>query len=54
MLIPPYEVFKVHSIEETPSRIFLSSVFGDDFVERYILDGNAVGEAEALVKKYKN
>jgi len=50
VLIPPYEVFKVHRIEESPSRIFLSSFFGDDFVERYILDGNVVGEAEALVK----
>lgn len=54
VLIPPYEIFKVHRIEETPSRIYLSSFFDDNFVERYVLDGNVVNEAEALVKKYKD
>lgn len=54
ILIPPYEVFKVHRIEETPSRIYLSSCFDEDFVERYVLDGNMVNEAEAFVRKLKD
>lgn len=51
VLIPSYEVFRVHRIEEAPSRIYLASCFEDDFVDRYVVDGNAVNEAVALVKK---
>lgn len=51
VLLPPYEVFRVHRVEEEPSRIFLTSCFDDLFVDRYIVDGSAVSEAEALVKK---
>lgn len=51
ILIPPYEVFKVHRTEEDPSRIYLASCFDDSFVDRYTADGNAVNEAVALVKK---
>jgi len=51
VLIPPYEVFRVHRIEEEPSRIFLTSCFDDAFVDRYTVDGNAVNEAVALAKK---
>ena len=51
VLLPPYEVFRVHRVEEEPSRIFLTSCFDDSFVDRYIVDGSAVSEAEALVKK---
>lgn len=51
ILIPPYEVFKVHRTEEDPSRIYLASCFDDSFVDRYTADGNAVNEAVALVKE---
>lgn len=51
VLLPPYEVYRVHRVEEEPSRIFLASCFDDAFVDKYVVDGNAVGEAEALVKK---
>lgn len=51
VLLPPYEVYKVHRVEEAPSRIYITSCFDDSFVEKYVVDGNAVGEAEALVKK---
>ena len=51
ILIPPYEVFRVHRAEEAPSRIYLASCFEDEFVDRYVLDGNAVNEAVGLVKK---
>ena len=51
VLLPPFEVYKVHRVEEAPSRIFLTSCFDDSFVDKYVVDGNAVGETEALVKK---
>ena len=51
VLLPPYEVFRVHRVEEEPSRIFLTSCFDDSFVDRYIVDDSAVSEVEALVKK---
>ena len=51
VLLPPYEVYRVHRVEEAPSRIYLTSCFDDSFVDKYVVDGNAVGEAEALVKK---
>ncbi|KAL9952450.1 hypothetical protein ACROYT_G039709 [Oculina patagonica] len=51
VLLPPYEVYRVHRIEEEPSRIYLASCFDESFVDKYVVDGNAVGEAEALVKK---
>jgi len=50
VLLPPYEVYRVHRTEEAPSRIYLTSCLDDSFVEKYVVDGNAVGEAEALVK----
>ena len=51
VLLPPYEVYRVHRIEEEPSRIYLGSCFDDTFVDKYVANGDAVGEAVALVKK---
>ena len=54
VLIPPYEAFRVHRVEESPSRIYLSSCFDDSFVDRYVVDGSVANEAEALMKELVN
>lgn len=51
VLLPPYEIYRIHRIEESPSVIHLASVFEDDFVERYVADGNTVYEANNMAKK---
>ncbi|XP_031565217.1 uncharacterized protein LOC116300481 [Actinia tenebrosa] len=50
VLLPPYEIYRIHRIEESPSVIHLASVFEDDFVDRYVADGNAVYEANNMAK----
>lgn len=50
VLLPPYEVYRVIKVEESPSIIYLESLFDGGFVDRYVVDGGAVHEATQIAK----
>ena len=53
VLLPPYEIYRIHRIEESPNVIHLVSIFEDDFVNRYVVNSQAVYEANSMAKDVK-